>query len=283
MGTIPNQQNLRFSHLKSLNSQNIYASDAFVYQGAGWVRAAAPLLDSGLDFTSMRVTDGQPEFWEDHCERLAGSIKLSEVWKKKILELCTSLERSALRLTIQPDQTIEILKRDLKNKYFSEELKLKVLTVDRPRLIGGKVKRSSYAEVLQDLHKAHEEGFDDLIYVQEQWVLESSFSNLFMVTAEREIWAPRPRPGILEGIYLKNFLLTAQELGYSVKQAHLTLDQLLQARVLGLSNCLRGLRLATVREKSYDDEEFFSQLTQPIVERMHEKDRSKMSSLQKEI
>lgn len=276
---MPNQQNLGIRELKSLNSHQIYASEALVYKDSTWVMAPAPLLDSGLVFTSLRVNKGHAEFWTDHCDRLSHSIHLKDEWKKNILQACEPLESAALRLTILPDQSIEILKRDLKNPVSTQVLKLKIQAIERPRLMGGKVKKSSYAEVVEDLNQALAEGFDDLVYVQEQVVLESSFSNIFMITENRVIWAPRPRAGILEGIYLKNFLDAAKELGFTVKQASLPLDQLLQARAIGLSNCLRGIRLAAVGEKSYDNEEFFSQLTQPIVERMHEKDRSKMSSL----
>lgn len=226
----------------------------------------------------MRVRDGHIEFWADHQGRLAHSIDLTAKLCLEIEALARPLQWSALRLEVKADQSLQILKRDLSlSKEASEKLpnpaKLALFPIDRPRLSGQLIKTSNYAEVLKDLSSVQSQGFDDLVYVLEDIVYEASFSNLFIVTQDLEIIAPKPRPGILEGICLKNFLATANARGHKTSRGDLGVKQMLQAKIIGLTNCLRGIRLAAFEENSYDNGEFFQQWIQPIVDEMYEKDR----------
>jgi branched-subunit amino acid aminotransferase/4-amino-4-deoxychorismate lyase len=221
----------------------------------------------------MRVRDGHIEFWADHKRRLSNSLELGVELCQQIEAVARPLSLAALRLEVKSDQSLEILKRDLSLNLDPTPVKLKLIELEFPRLKGLEVKLSDYGVVLNDLEKIRAEGLDDLVYAVNKTVLEASFSNLFIITSDDQLIAPKATLGILEGIYLKNFLLAALDLGRKVSRQTITVDQLLQAKMIGLSNCLRGIRLAVLEEKSYDDGEFFYQVIQPIVEHMHEKDR----------
>lgn len=226
----------------------------------------------------MRVRDGHIEFWADHKSRLAHSFQLTPGLCQEVEALARPLQWSALRLEVRADQSLEIIKRELcvpreTSAQFSKPVKLALFPLDRPRLAGQLIKTSNYAEVLKDLASVQSQGFDDLVYVLGDVVYEASFSNLFIVTQDLEIIAPRMRPGILEGVCLKNFLATAHARGHKTSRVDLNVEQMMQAKMIGLTNCLRGIRLAAFEENSYDDGEFFQQWIQPIVDEMYEKDR----------
>lgn len=269
--------------LKSLKLQNIYRSTPYLWTNGSWWPAPVPDLNSQRAFTSMRVRGGHIEFWKDHLERLAHGQKLSDETCYLIQTLAQDLEWSALRLEIKQDQSIEILRRDLAISQniaqHQKSVRLKPVQLDRPRLVAGSIKLAQYGTVLKDLESVTAEGYDDLVYVVNDEVFEASFSNIFLVTEDQNIIAPRARLGILEGIMLKNFLASAQSCGYLTARQDIQYEHLQRAKFIGLTNCLRGIRLAGLEEKSYDDEKFFQRWIQPIVERMYEEDRRQVPAL----
>lgn len=237
-----------------------------------------------LYFTSVRWKDSRLELWERHLHRLEKSFLELGVSVRETQNALESLQQWAESFTHEKELALRIEcdlkqdtkadfrvhKRDLNLKALPNKVKLLFLPVKTAQYPGGELKVWDYESIFQDLEAAQNQGFHDLVYVQQDGrLLDASTSNICLVK-NSVFYADLPGPGILRGLYLEKFLEVAQCLGHKVKREHLYQSDLKGADALFLTNCLKGVRLAEGMEKSYDDSLLWKGRLDQIERLMHE-------------
>lgn len=104
------------------------------------------------------------------------------------------------------------------------------------------LKSNNYLCYLLAARFAKDGGFGDAIVLNAfDRVAESSISNLFIVR-ENTIYTPPLSEGCIDGVYRKYLLRNLRAEGISVSEEALTIESLLEADEMFLTNAIRGIR-----------------------------------------
>lgn len=235
-------------------------------------------------FTSVRWKNSHFELWERHLKRLEKSFLSLGPSPKEVQSVLERLNDWKASFSHPEDLGVRIecvvgedlsadfrpQTRDLNFKAWPNRVKLSFLPVERPLYPGGELKVWAYDKIFQDLEKVQAQGFHDVVYVKKDGqLLDASTSNICLIR-DGVLYAARPGPGILHGLYLERFLEVARDLGYTVKRQDLYSSDVESADALMLTNCLKGVRLAEGIEKSYDDSLVWKERIEEIERLMHE-------------
>jgi branched-subunit amino acid aminotransferase/4-amino-4-deoxychorismate lyase len=87
---------------------------------------------------------------------------------------------------------------------------------------------------------AREQGADDAVLFNDQWVADTAGANVFMVR-QRKIFTPPLSSGCLDGIMRKQVIQLCQELKLDFSEKRLRKKDLMQADEIFLTNSIRGI------------------------------------------
>ena len=176
------------------------------------------LLDEGVllgrgVFETILVKD-EPVLFSNHIKRLNNAIdvlKLGEkIEEKDLLDEIEKYEirNKALKILVTP-KNIVFLERDItyKDEDYEKGFKLKLSKVIRNSTsLLTYVKSINYIENLIENQNAKEEGFNEVIFLNEKgFITECSTANIFMVK-NGVIYTPKLECGLLNGI-LREFII----------------------------------------------------------------------------
>lgn len=131
------------------------------------------------------------------------------------------------------------------NKYYDAAVKVKVEDVYSRAAAGGigfAKAAGNYAASLLPAKIANQEGYDQLIWTdakEHKFIEESGTMNL-MVIIDGKIITPPAGETILSGITRMSVLQIARDLGYSVEERQLSVDEIIEAQKAGLLEDMFG-------------------------------------------
>lgn len=103
------------------------------------------------------------------------------------------------------------------------------------------IKSTSLLPSVIAANQAKKAGFDEALLVYNNNVLESTSGNLFIVNAAGEIITPPLQPHILAGVTRDIVLKLAQENGFSVREANISMEYLLNASEVWITGSIKGI------------------------------------------
>jgi 4-amino-4-deoxychorismate lyase len=209
-------------------------------------------------FETLRVSDGQPEFWAGHWERLeAGARALGlgyEQTSAGLLHRCQTLIEadgatdSVLKIAVFRDgeitsELISLREIPYTALDFERGFALKVVHgCGASPLLSG-LKTQNYLANLLTLRAARSEGFDEVVFVNDRGeLLEGATTNVWAVK-DGVAWTPRTDVGVLPGIIRARLLADAPA---CAREKRLGLGDLLHADEVFVTNSI--LRVMPVRE-----------------------------------
>lgn len=185
----------------------------------------------------------KPIFLKEHIERLKNGMKelgLEELEEEMLLDYISLnfIKNKAVKILVTP-QNIIITEREI--PYVEEDyiegssLKLSNLRRNSTSMLCY-IKSTNYIENIIEKNKAKEDGFKDVLFLNENGYLsETSCANIFIVKNDK-IYTPKVSCGLLNGIIrmwvIKNF---------NVIETELTLDDLKNADEVFITNSLMGI------------------------------------------
>ena len=185
----------------------------------------------------------KPIFLKEHIERLKNGMKelgLEELEEEMLLDYISLnfIKNKAVKILVTP-QNIIITEREI--PYIEEDyiqgssLKLSKVRRNSTSMLCY-IKSTNYIENIIEKNKAKEDGFKDVLFLNENGYLsETSCANIFIVKNDK-IYTPKVSCGLLNGIIrmwvVKNFPIIETEL---------TLDDLKNADEVFITNSLMGI------------------------------------------
>lgn len=185
----------------------------------------------------------KPIFLKEHIERLKNGMKelgLEELEEEMLLDYISLnfIKNKAVKILVTP-QNIIITEREI--PYIEEDyiqgssLKLSKVRRNSTSMLCY-IKSTNYIENMIEKNKAKEDGFKDVLFLNENGYLsETSCANIFIVKNDK-IYTPKVSCGLLNGIIrmwvVKNFPIIETEL---------TLDDLKNADEVFITNSLMGI------------------------------------------
>lgn len=196
----------------------------------------------------------KPIFLKEHIERLKNGMKelgLEELEEEMLLDYISLnfIKNKAVKILVTP-QNIIITEREI--PYTEEDyiqgssLKLSKVRRNSTSMLCY-IKSTNYIENMIEKNKAKEDGFKDVLFLNENGYLsETSCANIFIVKNDK-IYTPKVSCGLLNGIIrmwvVKNF---------PVIETELTLDDLKNADEVFITNSLMGI----MKVKKFEDIEY---------------------------
>ena len=100
---------------------------------------------------------------------------------------------------------------------------------------------ANYASSMTAKRRAQEEGFDEILLVDEEgWVAEGPTTNVFVVDAEGVLLTP-PEESVLQGVTRLSLIELAQADGYTVREERIRPEPLFEAREVFLTGTTAGV------------------------------------------
>ncbi|MBN2220741.1 MAG: aminotransferase class IV, partial [Vallitaleaceae bacterium] len=214
-------------------------------------------ISFGLSFFETLYLNHQPIFLEEHLNRLNASLKAFNIPiyipASLLREVISTweLQNTALKIMVSRENIlISIRPITYTPEYYDRGAKVKVSHHRRSsssKLIH--YKSANYGELILALREAHNEGYDDILFLNEaDHLCESAICNLFLIK-DGKLFTPPLSCGLLPGI-VRAYILEH----YDVEESNLTLQDLLLADGAFLTNSLVGildLRELTIDQKKY--------------------------------
>lgn len=231
-------------------------------------------LDDGVIFGrgvfETILVKEEPILFSKHIKRLNNAIEVLEIGEKidgfellhKIKEL--KIVNKGLKILVTKKNII-ISERDItyKEADYKKGFKLKLSKVIRNSTsVLTYVKSINYIENLIENEKAKEEGYNEVIFLNENgFVTEGSTSNIFSVKDEI-IYTPKIECGLLNGI-LRGFVID----NFTVIEKEITLKELLESEEVFITNSLVGImKVISIEDSIYIE----NNITEKIIEKYKE-------------
>jgi 4-amino-4-deoxychorismate lyase len=183
-----------------------------------------------------------PIFLEEHLNRLRealeqiGMLPLEEVEIRQYLDKL-NINNKAVKITVTPLNII-ITQRNI--PYKEEDYNIGMnLTISKVRRNSTSrlcyIKSTCYIENLIEKEEAKKNGFDDVIFLNENgYVTETSCANIFIVK-NNEIFTPRTTDGLLDGIIRRKIIEN-----FKVQEKSITFEELKKSDEVIITNSLMG-------------------------------------------
>ncbi|APT85392.1 hypothetical protein CAQU_10400 [Corynebacterium aquilae DSM 44791] len=242
------------TRMHSPSLPHVYFDDASVTRGDGV-------------FETLLIRGGRPVNVERHVRRFARSAELldlpevvEETWLKATLEAARAFgddQDGSCSWTLSRGRaatgnaTAWIVVRPLPDSVYEQREKgVRVMLAERGYELPGKKNRKkfpwlavgakslNYAAAMSVVRYAHQEGFDDVIYVQGETVLEGATSTV-VVTRGNKLRTPLGLDSIMEGTTQALLFEFAQAQGLSVKAKELSVEDLRAADGVWLVSAAR--------------------------------------------
>lgn len=226
-------------------------------------------LDDGLFFAksvfeTILITD-RPIFLKEHIDRLIGSIKKLKINRTITLQEVMSfikdnnVKNCVLKVVVTDTNTIFTTRE---NKYTVDDYKkgfsLSVSDVIRNSTsMITYIKTTSYIENIMEKEKAIKNGFDDMLFLNEnKYIAECTSSNIFWIK-DNKIYTPDAKcgilPGIIRGWILKNF---------EVNLGFYKLEDILDADEIFITNSVIGiLKINKLKNKNFKCNDIIDKIT----------------------
>ncbi len=215
-------------------------------------------------FETMLAVNGEVDGFDLHMirfqaglERLGIEISCFDLLEVNVRELLreNSLEESRARVRITALNNlcwIEAHEAAVRSEVCSVILSDHILN-ERSAIAG--IKCGSYAENYLALHEAHEAGVDEVIYLNSLGeVAEAATANVFIVK-DGVISTPNLDSGCLPGVTRELVMQRAVKAGLEVVESALSLEELLNADELFLTNTQIGVQaVLRIGELEFGDE-----------------------------
>ncbi|PSK95056.1 aminotransferase class IV [Taibaiella chishuiensis] len=222
---------------------------------------------------TMRWRGGQVRFFNDHMERLAGSLAIlgwpgfplnSQQLQQEIDRLVTSNAGAGdlmIRLQVFPAAAgdtlhflLECLPLDPARVSWQEkglQTGIGKRVVKSPDSIAN-LKTTSRLNYTIATQEAAQQGWDDiLVKGPPGYIVESSISNLFWIASDG-IYTPPLSSGCIAGIMRKKLLQTETLAGLRIQERETWPEDLAHAQEIFLSNAIRGIQpVAQLNGKDY--------------------------------
>jgi 4-amino-4-deoxychorismate lyase len=224
-----------------------------------------PLTDRGFlfgdaVFTTIKVENGIPFFFEEHVARLfmqCETLRITPpvillknvndliikneatvgVWRLKII--ITGGNSPKLSLQTRGFGKLLMTLREL-SEQFPNEVRLTVY----PKSISGptaSLKTLSYLDRLYVAEYAFSRSFDEAVVLSgEGFILETAFSNIFWIE-DRDVFVPDPQLDLLMGITIRKEIEVFKEKGYTVHFVKAKLEDISAKAKVFVCNSIRGV------------------------------------------
>ena len=250
------------------------------------------LYGDGL-FESIRISEGNLLFFDDHFERLIASMyvmgfdntffdPLKVFGEMEELIRRNQCKEGRLRLnvfrnsggfykpltdqcsylmTIQtvPEVALSINEKGLRLGLYSE--------IRKPLNALSGIKSASALLYVMAARQARESGWDDALILNEYGrICECSAANIFLLMPDKTIVTPALSEGILPGVMRKNLIRFMRENEMVVEERMVMTDDLFKADEIFLSNAIQGIQwVISFRERRY-----FSTFSRRLAELMQQ-------------
>lgn len=210
-------------------------------------------------FTTLKVQDGNPQFYEEHIKRLEGQCKelgiippaffikdvqelilkneaLSGTWRLKII--VTGGDGKELYLPLRNHG--KLLMTIAQVNHFPKNIFLTIFpkAISSP-LMG--LKTLSYLDRLFIMDYAKKLGADDAVTLSNDgYILETAFSNIFWIIG-LEVFVPDPNLGFLMGIQLTHQIEEYKKRGYQVHFVKMKFEAISKNAKIFVSNAIIGV------------------------------------------
>ena len=196
----------------------------------------------------------KPIFLKEHIERLKNGMKelgLEEIEEEMLLDYISLnfIKNKAVKILVTP-QNIIITEREI--PYIEEDyiqgssLKLSKVRRNSTSMLCY-IKSTNYIENMIEKNKAKEDGFKDVLFLNENGYLsETSCANIFIVKNDK-IYTPKVSCGLLNGI-IRMWVIE----NFPVIEKELRLDDLKNADEVFITNSLMGI----MKVKKFEDIEY---------------------------
>lgn len=229
-----------------------------------------PVMDRGFlfgdgVFTTIKVVNGVPEFFEAHVERLINQCKTLKIDPPELflsdvneLILKNSASKGVWRLKIiitgGDNLVLSLPKRKFGkhlmiitklNEDYPKNLRLTVFphSVSRP---SDSLKTLSYLDRLFISDYAAFQGFDDaLVLSQEGYVMETAFSNIFWVQG-LDVFVPDPNLELLMGITLTHHIEVLKKSSHRIHFVREKLAGISEDAQVFICNSIKGIVPVTI-------------------------------------
>lgn len=242
---------------KSANSQKM--NRAFIY--------------GDLLFETIKVTDGLPQLISLHYNRLMGSAKvlkfdtgLSMDEFVQTIQQCLEkeqLQTARVRFVLHRDEAGFYTPKGHRTHYFAEAFPLESFHSSSVTLgvytdnykpcneLASVKSGNSLLYVMAGIF-AKEQGWDDAILLNEHGcVCEATSSNIFAVKNEK-VFTPALTEGCVAGVMRAHTLEQLRNADYEVHETVISMEQLLEADAVFLTNAIRGIvNVSAIGDKQF--------------------------------
>lgn len=216
-------------------------------------------------FTTIRLSPNGIEFLGPHLARLEYSISklyphfLSQ-WPAVKKDLMDFFNRDDLKTYAPVSVRISLIDQGKTLKWVAilramgttpEFLQVAFVKDQRRHQRDSRMKLADYSlehELLQQNAQA-----DEIVFEDSKWGLLSGSIHSLFVLREETLYLPEPEAGVLQGVYQQAFIKKWQDTNGKIKRQGIKSSELQSNDLLILSNCLRGLRLASEKGISLNE------------------------------
>lgn len=200
-----------------------------------------------LTFTSL-LSDGRHFlFLKEHLARFAQGVAHFENYSEKERELCEEACKDFLFKNFRPHHYFRLMYA-AGTFYFTylehhpKPIGVRLLYSKRDRKLSSAsfIKDGNYKISLEEIVKAQELGFDDVLFGNEEKVFEASTSNILLVKDQKIIFSSLSE-NVFDGILIKK-ITTALKQDFIVSEESLLLEQIKEADEIWITNCIQGMR-----------------------------------------
>lgn len=230
-------------------------------------RLPAPGMDKPPErsvFTTVKIKNGRPVFFDDHLSRMLTSIRAfgidAHVDRQHLSENCAALiaanqsTNCAMRIIFyahegKVHEVLQTRDRELDANKYADGFRLMTVRRDPNHGPASGRKTLDFRSNLDALASARENGCDEVLFFNsagEAW--ECSVSNIFAVIDGIAVTPPATR-GVLPGIIRDRLL--RKTTGHSVREEPLPMNTLLGAEEVFVTNSLLGVMPVSVIDNQY--------------------------------
>ena len=220
-------------------------------------------------FETIKIENGKIIFFNEHIERLKNNTKDLDMefsqdidsLKKHCYELINKnhIKKGVLKITLTKDTNSNKLIISNSEKYYENNVydkgfKIKLSKVKRNQFsILPYIKSNNYMENYIERKKALENGYDEILFLNiDNKVCEGAISNIFYIK-NNIIYTPKVECGLLPGIVRKKIIDLAKNIGCIIIEDEFTLDEVLSADEVFLTNSLFDIMpVNTIDNRSFD-------------------------------
>lgn len=219
------------------------------------------ILDQGLNFgqgvfETIAVVGKSPMFLDKHCERMKKGLSALGINNRISEELITSYIRRfaikdcAMKVLVTPENIVVSTRENIYSSGpFKDGFKVGISSLKRnPHSHVVYHKTLNFTDNIIEKNIVRKSGFDEAVFFNVYGRLaEGSVSNIFFVK-ENRLCTPAVKCGLLAGI-IRDWVLK----NYTVEEEEYTLEQLMDADEVFLTNSLMGIMpVRELQGKAYD-------------------------------